>query len=124
MGGGIGFGWVLGRFWGRVPHIHMKKGPGTLFSSWDHQKFQVMTPVVKKRNHEAKKSMDKSDGTKTNPVISCYDELRLGFAREIKYTQLNGTIATSGCLLCPTALLQVELESNSRTHYSVIVSHN
>ena len=83
-----------------------------------------MIPVVKKRNHEAKKSMDKRDGTKTNPVISCYDELWLGFAREIKYTQLNGTIATSGSLLCPTALLQVELESNSRTHYSVILSHN
>ena len=42
-----------------------------------------MIPVVKKRNHEAKKSMDKRDGTKTNPVISCYDELWLGFAREI-----------------------------------------
>ena len=62
--------------------------PGVNFKTAENQK--GWTPVVKK-NYEAKKPMDKGDGSKSNPVRSCDDELWLGSAKEIKYTQLNGT---------------------------------
>ena len=60
--------------------VWREKFPGVNFKTAQNQ--EGWTPVMEKY-YEAKKPIDRKDGSKSNPVRSCDDELWLGSAKEI-----------------------------------------
>ena len=81
--------------------------------------------------------MDKGDSSKSNPVRSCDDELQLGSAKEIKYTQLhvNGTPGQTyrkgktnhsyqWIPIMPDSPVATRTRVDSKTQYSVMLSLN